>query len=249
MGNHCKRRSGLPSLLRSGFLIACIALGSQAAAASGFDDNELLLLDFSLGRERIATAITAYQHGSTTFLSLTETAAALEFPISVDSSTGRASGWFIHPERLFELDPGQGRARVDGTDYRATADDVRIHDGDLFVSLDALARWLPVDSELDRHALRLELKPREQLPLQARAQRRRQAGGEVRLGPAVLPEIDNSYRALGLPAADLGLSYSVRRKKGEHNASYGLSYAALVSADLAWMDARLYLSGDRNDEI
>lgn len=229
--------------------LLAVPVYAQNGPAAVLDEDNLLLLDFVLERQRLASSVTAYHAAGATFLSLTETASALGFPIGVDAAAGTASGWLISEDRRFALDLGQDTVEIAGRRERLAAQDAVRHGNDIFVNVDALTRWFPVDFKLQRGALTMEVVPREQLPVQAQAARRQSGRENATVGPAVLPPIDTPYRLLGAPAADIGLGYSIRRDRNSERADTGLSYSALLSGDVAWMDARLYLSGNRNDAL
>ncbi|MDX9698317.1 MAG: hypothetical protein RBT55_01965 [Rhodocyclaceae bacterium] len=233
----------------SGKLLAVLALSVGFAAQAALDENDLLLLDVHLGRLRLASSITAYQHEGRTLASLAELGGALEFPFDVDPVSGQASGWFLNPDRRFSLDLARREAVVDGQTHGFSATEVQGDEEGIFIDLETFARWFPVDLTLKLNNLSIEVEPREQLPVQGR-EARRQAGAQTSgLGPASLPEVDNDYRALGRPVLDLGLGYSIRRQKDSQRPQTGFNYSALLAGDVAWMDGRVYLSGNRDDAL
>lgn len=223
-------------------MLICLALVVSAQAAT-LNEDDLLLLDFVMERQRLASSVTGYAVGDTTVVSLAEAGAALEFPIVVDPAAGTASGSFIRPERSFSLDMNGGYVEIEGKRLPFSRDEVILHDESVFVSLEALSRWFPVDFRLDASALSVEVVPREPLPIQERQARRSRVQQISSVGPATLPPIDNAYRLLGPPAADIGLGYWTRRNQDRDTSSTGLNYSALLSADVAYMDARVYLGG------
>lgn len=232
-----------------GKLLAVLALSAGLTAHAALDENDLLLLDVRLERLRLASSITAYQHEGLTLVSLAELGSALEFPFDVDPVSGQATGWFLNPSRRFSLDLARREAVVDGQTHSFSAAEVQANEEGVFVDLATFSRWFPVDLQLDLSNLRIEVSPREQLPVQVRAARR-QAGSQISaLGPASMPEVDNDYRVLGRPVVDLGLSYSIRRNKDSQRPQTGFNYSALLAGDVAWMDGRVYMSGNRDDAL
>lgn len=234
------------ALLPLGVLFLAILAPAQAAEVS--EDN-LLLLDWVVEEQLLASSVTAYSMGDQVVVPLAEAAAALEFPIAVDAAAGTANGWFIRPERSFALDVGRGAVEVAGRRESFPEGTVLVHGNDILVDIDALSRWLPVDLRLHRSSLSVEVLPRETLPMQERQARRQDGRLAANIGPATLPVLETPYHGLGMPAADVGLGYSVRRDQEGGKAMTGLSYSALISGDLAWMDSRLYLGGSRDDTL
>jgi hypothetical protein len=61
--------------------------------------------------------------------------------------------------------------------------------------------------------------------------------------------IESPYKLLGPHAADIGLGYSIRRPDGAGKAYTGLTYSALASGDVAFMDSHIYLNGSDKDAL
>ncbi|PTD97354.1 hypothetical protein C8261_04945 [Pseudothauera lacus] len=217
--------------------------------AAPLDEDNLLLLDVMLERQRLASSITAYRHQGKVLVSLAELGGALEFPIDVNSATGLASGWFLSQDRRFELDLATRQVTINGQVRSFTADEVVASSDGIFVAMDTLARWFPTDLELQMSTLSIAVKPREMLPVQAREARRRQGAQVSAVGPASLPPVDNSYRALGPHALDLGIGYSVHRSEDSGRPRTGINYSALLAGDVAYMDSRVYFSGNKDDAL
>lgn len=245
---HGKDRPAFGRRLRLTLALVC-ALSVAPLHAASINEDELLLLDVMLERQRLASSITAYRFGDKVVVSLAEIGGALEFPLDVNAAAGKASGWFLAPERRFELDMATRQALVDGKAWGFSDDEVVAHEDNIFVAIEALSRWFPVDLDLQMTSLSIAVTPRETLPIQVREQRRRSGAQVTMLGPATLPPIDNEYRALGPHSVDLGVGYSIRRSQGSDRPSTGINYSALLAGDVAYMDSRVYLSGDRNDAL
>ena len=240
------RRSVRPLL--AALLIAC-CVTSLPAASQALDDDNLLLLDFNLERQRLASSVTAYSFGDTAVVSLAEAAAALEFPISVDPERGTASGWFIRPDRLFALNLDGRYVEIEGQRQPISGGEVLLYDNAIFVTLETFSRWFPVDLALDIGRLAVNVSSRERLPVEARAARRQGGRSFDSVGPATLPPIDTPYRFLGPHAADVGIGYSIRRHRSSGRANTGLSYSTLLAGDVAFMDSRIYLAGSKDDAL
>ncbi len=230
------------SLLLSG--LACWS----PAWSEPVNEDDLLLLDFALDHQVLAASITGYAIGDRTLVSLAEAASALEFPILVEPEAGNASGWFIRQDRKFQLDLKGGYVEVEGKRQAVTPEQAFVHGDAVLVSVEAFSNWFPVNLKVNRATLTVDVVPRERLPVQERQARRsgaRQVGG---VGPATLPRIETPYQAFGSPAADIGLGYSIRRPENGKMVT-GLNYSVLLAADAAYMDGKLYLSGNDNETL
>lgn len=231
------------------YAVAVASLTATLAHSATLSEDDLLLLDVMLERKRLATSITAYNHNGAVLVSLAEMGGALEFPIDVNVAAGRASGYFINPQRRFELSLSTSSVEVDGKRFSYSADEVVVQGDSIFVAITTLARWFPVDFELQMRSLSIAVAPRESLPVQTREQRRSEAGQISMVGPATLPPVNNDYRLLGPHALDLGVGYSIRRNQRGDQPTTGLTYSALLAGDVAYMDSRIYLGGDKNDAL
>jgi hypothetical protein len=231
-------------------LVLLLSLGSNISLyASELKEDDLLLLDFTLERQQLASSITAYSYRNTAVVSLAEAGAALEFPILVNPQAGSASGWFIRPERTFKLDINEGFVEIDGKRLPLKPDEALVHNDAIFVTLENFSNWFPATLSLNRSTLTVEVEARERLPVQERQARRTGAQQIFSVGPAKLPLIESPYKLLGPHAMDIGLGYSIRRPNGAGTQTTGLSYSALASGDVAFMDSRIYLNGSDKDAL
>jgi len=228
--------------------ISSASFGVSAQTVS-LNEDDLLLLDFVAERQILAHSVTAYSLGKTAVVSLAEAGAALEFPILVDLPAGTARGAFIRPERRFELNIKDGFVEIEGVRSAITPNDAFVYKDGIFVTVEAFSRWFPVDLRLKAATLTIEVEPRERLPFQERQARRQSAQQTYGIGPATLPFIDSPYKLLGPHATDIGLGYSIRRPDGTGKPVTGLTYSALVSGDMAFMDSRIYLSGSDKEAL
>lgn len=240
--------SRVRSSLAYGFAVLLLSIATQSQAVT-INEDDLLLLDVVLGRQQLAPSITAYHSNGKTYVSLAEIGAALEFPIDVDIRNGKASGYFIDQSRSFLLDINTGTVTAGKAQHRFSDDDVTIHGNGVLVELTSLSRWFPVDLGLDKPGLSITVSPREALPVQARENRRRSAAQIAYTGPAILPRLENEYRLISAPVLDLGVGYSINRRRDDQSPTTSLNYSGLLAGDLAYMDSRVYFSGSKNEAL
>lgn len=235
-----------------GILLSLIVvMVGSSAQAQEFNEFDLLLLDFTLGRDVVGQSVTAYRYRESIVVSLAEAGAALEFPIAVDYENGTASGWFIEKERTFELNVNEGTVTVNGETVWIDSNEVAAHDFSIFVSLDVFSKWFPVDLEFNESTMTIAITPREKLPAQLRADRKRHAGRRYVVGPPTLPEIPSPYKLIGSHSMDLSLGYFVRRETKPYITApdNSLNYSALIRGDLAYMTSSIYLAGNDRDAL
>lgn len=229
---------------------------SEAAAGHGTEqgspspNNEelnLLLLEVSLGQDKLADVLNAYEMGDDILLPIGELARILTIGITVDQSTQTASGFLLREEQSFRLDPAMDTVvlatRREAYDHRL----VRWIDGDLYVASRLLQRWWPIDLHLDMAALRLNVVPREKLPLQAKKERTKKA---MRTGePAKLkldyPYVRAPYQLLSVPFIDNTLAFDLRGTGDQVKTN--VSYSGFATGDLLGMEAAAYFAISQQD--
>ncbi|MFC0254437.1 MSCRAMM family protein [Massilia consociata] len=229
-------------MLLPAFQPGVLAAPSQAAEAN------LVLLEVRLGDQLLSDAVSGYEIGRDVFLPLGELSRLLTLAIRVTPGEGRASGYILTEDRAFSLDvPGRvveiagKREEIDRALFKLQSDEIH-------VASSLLSRWLPVDLELDMPSLALKVRPREQLPLQARLTRRARGsmpgtpGGYIDPG---YPRLATPYRLADAPFIDQTLDLSTSKLGGRHQAE--AAYTAYLTTDLLGMEAALYVSRNRHD--
>jgi hypothetical protein len=244
-------------ILRAGFLLAGLILlpalrpglaAAEAPAVSRKNEANLVLLEVRLGNQVLSDAVTAYESGRDVLLPLGEMARLLTLAIRVTPDQGRASGYILREERTFSIDVAGRAVDMGGKREAFEPSLVKLQDGEIYVASRLLARWLPVDLELDMPNLALLVRPREQLPLQARLARREHgrlpgaAGGYADPG---YPRMATPYRLASVPFIDQTLGVTTGGSGGQRQT--GTAYTAYLTADLLGTEAALYASRNRQD--
>lgn len=239
--------------LRTGLLIAGLILLpalAQPALAAPAQQSEanLVLLEVRLGNEVLSDAVTGYEIGRDVFLPLGEMARLLTLAIRVTPGEGRASGYLLSEARGFSLDVPGRVADIEGRHEELDRSRFKLQPDDIYVASTLLARWLPVDLDLDMSNLALKVRPREQLPLQARLARRQRGnmpgtpGGYIDPG---YPRLATPYRLADVPFIDQTLGLTTSKTDGRRQTE--AAYTAYLTADLLGMEAALYASRNRHD--
>ena len=171
-------------VISSGFSTASTAYESQKDLEGFFDDENLLIVDMRWNNRVLTEDLFIYSNSEITLVPLQALFDAIEFPIIVDFVDGTASGWYISPNRKFELSIKEKLLEIDGSVIELTANDKLVEDDfDLYVDLNLINQWLPITLELRLSQLRLILTSEEELPLQkriAREQARRASGRQTK---------------------------------------------------------------------
>jgi hypothetical protein len=224
-------------------------LNDQHAAV----ESDVLLLQIVVDDQPMSEVLGAYQSDRDVLLPLGELARLLTLAITTQPGRGTASGYILKEERVFALDLAQSSVVVDGKRELVDLHAVEQRSDDIYVPSRLLARWLPIDIDVDMSGLLLQLRTREHLPMQFRLEREAQA---ARLGtrtPEAAPQYPHysiPYRTLAWPLIDQTLSIDYARS----NASRDFSgrYSAYATADLLGMQGELYVdanSGTLPDDV
>ena len=239
--------------LRTGLLIAGLILlpaFAQPALAAPAQQSEanLVLLEVRLGNEVLSDAVTGYEIGRDVFLPLGEMARLLTLAIRVTPGEGKASGYLLSEARGFSVDVPGRVADIEGRREELDRSQFKLLPDDIYVASKLLARWLPVDLDLDMSNLALKVRPREQLPLQARLARRQRGsmpgapGGYIDPG---YPRLVTPYRLADVPFIDQTIGLTTSKTNGRRQTE--AAYTAYLTADLLGMEAALYASRNRHD--
>ncbi|MBQ5949396.1 carboxypeptidase-like regulatory domain-containing protein [Massilia sp. ST3] len=241
------RTASLAAALLLSVLPPVLAPQAQAAPAQKLDAN-LVLLEVRLGNQLLSDAVTGYEIGRDVYLPLGEMARLLTLAIRVAPGEGRASGYILSEERGFSVDVPGRVADIEGRREELDRAQFKLQSDDIYVASKLMARWLPVDLDLDMSSLALKVRPREQLPMQARLARRERGsqpgtpGGYIDPG---YPRLSTPYRLADTPFIDQTLSLSSSKTGGRRQTE--AAYAAYLTTDLAGMEAALYASRNRHD--
>jgi hypothetical protein len=235
-------------LSRTGLFLAGLiflpALQPIAAAAAPSQNTEanLILLEVRLDNQVLSDAVTAYQVGDDVFLPLGEMARLLTLAVRVVPGEGRAGGYLLTEDRNFSLDVAQREINISGRREQLDHSQVKLEADEIYVASKLLARWLPVDLDLDMPSLSVKARPREQLPLQARLARDRrgkQSGTRGYVDPGY-PPLATPYRIADVPSIDQTAGVSAASAGGKRTTD--ASYTAYLTTDLLGMEAALYTS-------
>jgi hypothetical protein len=236
----------LPLLLPEAVL-AAVPAAQVAPKPSQKTEANLILLEVRLGGQLLSDGITAYEIGRRVFLPLGELSRLLTLAVRV-TDEGRASGYILLENRNFSLDVAAGTVHAGGKDEELDPRQIRVEAEDIYVASPLLARWLPVDLDVDMPSLTLKVRPREPLPLQERLARRTRPNLPGNQGVYIdpgYPRLPAPYRVATVPFIDQTLAVTTSSAGGQRHTD--TSYATYLTADLFGMGAALYASRSAQD--
>ncbi len=213
-----------------------------------FDISSMIILRINLGNYLIISdGIEAYKENEKLFIPFLEFCDNIEFPVDSEGDETNLQGWFITEKQPFFLDLAQGRASLGKKNYELTAEDVRVFEGKLYVSLDLLQKWLPIISVLDEREQLLQLISKKPLPVEEIYERDRRwekmnEEKEVREKKDYEIEIiKSSYSLATLPLVDLRYKYQVGQTKSNGSDSAG-ELQTFISGDFLYLNHQIYSS-------
>ncbi len=223
--------------------------GTGVSPLTVFDriEQEEMIFQLTLGRLTLNEGIIGYSGRDGVFLPLDEVSRTLEFAISVDPSLGQAEGWFLSEAQGFFLNVPSGKAILEGHAMPFDLDMVLVGEEDIFVNTLLLAKWFPIDFEVDLSQLIVRISTREPLPFEARLEReeRRQ---RLKVGRSSFPDfsdLSTPYGWIGWPAFDLGYNSTYLSEQDSIDGQYSM----VMSQDLFKMNSTMFMTGTHEEAV
>jgi hypothetical protein len=225
------------------------AAAQQSNSKSPFverPETDLLLLAVRVNQETVSDSLPAYPVEKGIIVPLGEIARLLDLAIETHVNDGTADGFFIREDRRFQLDTRSATVTIAGRQSTYDRSKVELHQDDIYVATDLLARWFPADFVVDLYSAQIVIKPREPLPMQIRQDRERMVQkslASLGYGGPKYPVVPNPYRLFDGPFLDQSFRLLFGRQEGT-GASVGFQYSTLATGDLLGLETNVFASGD-----
>ena len=212
-------RRGTRALLALTVILAVApATGQEAGVLLPVNEDELLILEVRAERYLASSGLLGYRHGDEVLLPVGELAAVLEYAVFAYPDRGRVEGWLLDEQRTFVIDVNARRVELDGRQLGIETPCLYVDQDDVYVTSTMLARWWPIDIELDLRGLRVLVQAREPVPLVARLEREALWArlGEGEAGGPSFPRREAGYRLAAWPFLDatVALDHDERGTRG-----------------------------------
>jgi hypothetical protein len=222
------------------------AAPSAAPIVPVFRPEEQLLLQVRTDKWILDQAFTGYSTPTGVYLPLGDFARLLDLAIDVDAENGRADGWYLKPANTFRLNVNGGFVETKDGRVPLKPGDAVVALGDIYVRPAVLAQWFPLQVDVSLPRQEVQLKLLTTFPFEAKLQReeKRQligAGAQPRIA---YPREATLYRMMTTPSLDVNIRATTG--KGQQSTS---EYDARASGDLAFMNADLFVTGNRDNAI
>ena len=207
------------------------------------DENEMLILEARAERYLVSNGLIGYQHGDQVLLPLGELAYILEYAIDSDPAQGLVEGWIVDESRVFQLDVANQSVVIDGRQSGISEPCLYVNQDDIYVTSDMLARWWPIDLEIDLRGLRVVIDPRESVPLINRLEREAMWArlGDSEADQLNYPRYEARYRTAAWPFLDASVTWDTAKRR---SANY--TGSLLSRGDLAKLSVTGFLGYDRH---
>ncbi len=237
-------------LLTAGFLMFPVAdsFAQQASPANdsnqdstylSITDDDILVLEVRLENRSTGHGLIAYQNGEKFLIPLGELCSILELAVMVDPQLGNAIGWIIDEERTFDLSISKSLLTLSGEPVPLDPSTIAYDDNDIFIDASVLAKWLPVDLEVNLPRMNITITPREILPFQSRLKRDEQRSywfaGQNQVSMKY-PLKAAPYRLWSYPLVDATMSFLTGRQTDTRR------FTLQSSADLGGLSTNMFLS-------
>jgi len=229
---------------------ACASEGNKTFIVEPSNDN-LLILAVKLESITLTEDLIAYFHPEGVLLPLGYLSEVLNLAIKTYPEEGLAEGFFLSEDRRFFLDVNRNEVTIEGKLEHYKAELVEVHWDDIYVEKDLIAQWLPLDLEVNFFSLTLKIDPREPLPLQLLLERERRM---ARLKQWFLPQdpgyprLNIPYDFLSEPVVDQNIYLSFYQNQYNQTGT-DMKYSTLLTADLAYMTASLFLMDSKDEPL
>lgn len=212
-------------------------------------EENLLILSFNVPDVGVSRSILGYGDFQSSMLPLDDISQALDFNITVDPRSGTAAGWYISEDRSFVLDIKTQSITIDGKTSSWSSNQVLAGEDDIYVDSRVLSQWFPLDIEVSRGELSVNVTPREQLPLQLQYEREQE---RLRLlgkdDMSVKYQLREApYEWLSFPVVDFSSSIGTGTIRQDSSGDFQQKYSLVAEGDVALMGAQVYLSGLEDD--
>lgn len=226
--------------------VAPTAAPSAAPVIPVFRPQEELILQVRTDKWILDQAFPGYSTPTGTYLPLGAFTRLLDLAINVDGESGRAEGWFLDPDNTFRIDVNAGFVETKEGRRPLNPGDAVAALGDIYVRPAVLAQWFPVQADVSLPKQQVHLKLLASFPFEERMEREEKRG-LIGIGSAqriAYPREATLYEMLTTPALDV----NVRATTGSGQQTTS-QYDLRASGDLAFMNADLFVSGDRDEAL
>ncbi|MBD3729867.1 MAG: carboxypeptidase regulatory-like domain-containing protein [Sphingomonadales bacterium] len=236
----------------------------SAQAQSGWQPNEddFLLLQFTLGKYQFNTEVRGYQTDKGVCLDLADVIQSLDLPIRLDKKSRRATGWLFAEDQTFTIDREANTVQNVNIGKAPVNNEIYDTPEGWCVDSKALSRWFGIDMKPDLYNSAIRLDEHAKLPFiealerKSRAARLRKPKQAFDL--SAYPTAQTEYRMWRTPSVDTIVRAGFNGGTGQSRATMryetyasgemlGASYSARLASDDSLTPRSLRFTAFRQD--
>lgn len=199
--------------LTGAIAFAAVALGASvpAAAQSAWqaNDDDALLLKFTIGKHELVNEVRGYQTNRGVCLDLGDVIQSFDLPVRLDTKSRRATGWLFAEDQTFVIDRDSNTVQNKNIGSAPVQGDIFDTPEGWCVRLEALSRWFGVGMTADLYNSAIRIDNEAKLPFIEAIERRSRAARLKKVPPAfdlaAFPRADAEYRVWRTPSVDVNL--------------------------------------------
>lgn len=228
-----------------------IATTPVAVTGDSFSDDNLLVLQATVDGYLQPDFLDGYGIGDRYFLPLEPLVTLLDFPITVDTEKGIASGWFMDSKRTFTLNTKENTVRIKGKKATLAPNTVFVTDYDIYVDTAVLEQWFPVSFSIDTRKMVLNIKGLETLPFHLKQARQKQLEVIERQKAAAAKAkeytlVSEPYKLYSTPFMDFSINHNYRNHAGTKHST---QYSVQAGGDLGELTTETFASGSTDNSL
>jgi hypothetical protein len=233
---------------RLAILLGLAAVSLARPAAGETNGFELFLLEVRLDDNVLSGAIPAYQRNGQMLLPLGELSRLLTIAVQTRPAQGTASGFILNEDHSFSLNLMNAAVTRSGKSETFDAALAMQEPDDLYIAVDLIERWFPVELKINHSSQVLEVRTSEELPLQARLRRERMAERSSESGGYQAPQypfLHSPYRMFDTPFIDQTLAAQLGETDGQ--ATSDARYTLFLAGDLLGLESSIHLTASEEN--
>jgi hypothetical protein len=211
-------------------------------AENALPDDELLLVRPRIGPGLIVESdIGLIKRKSDLFISFRELMQGLSFPLSVNTETFTAQGWYIRENFTFAMDLKQRFVISRGQRYEVDEKEWFPEGGEIYINTKSISKWMAIQTEPKWNELVVDMSSDIPFPLLAQYTRRenKRLTTGARTDIPHLPVLGKDQKIIGVPSMDITINNRYSKKAGEFG-EYKRSYFTSTAGDLMGFTTRSF---------
>jgi hypothetical protein len=219
----------------------------EAFDANNINEENYLVFELRVDDLLYDELIDIYKHGNKYYVAIDQVAQAVDLAIEVQPDKMIVQGWYVKEENDFLLDLNIMQLKNKGETEKLSKQEVFLDGEEIFVSVENLNKWLPINFRIDYNSQTIKLTPKVLLPFQQKKEREIERERKFRQRyKKEYPEYKSPYKSVTWPVIDINTDSSISKSKSK-DPDYSQTYSMISSGDLAYVNNHWFLSGNEDE--